>query len=94
MRSICLTTKGASAARTRAPSVSKDRAEEIIGDHFSKFYSEEDRAAGIPAQALTIAARFGRYSSEGWRIRKDGSRFWADVVIDPIRVPSGALIGY
>jgi PAS domain S-box-containing protein len=69
-------------------------ADEIIGQHFSRFYTDEDRAAGLPAHALEIAAKEGRFEREGWRVRKDGSRFWAHVVIDPIRDPSGALIGY
>src|SRR3954463_15112252 len=69
-------------------------ASEIIGQHFSRFYSEEDRKAGLPARALLTAAHEGRFVSEGWRVRKDGTRFWAYVVIDPIREPSGELIGY
>jgi len=66
---------------------------EIIGEHFSRFYTPEDRAAGVPARALKAAAEEGRFTAEGWRLRKDGSRFWAMVVIDPIRV-DGELIGY
>ena len=69
-------------------------ANEIIGQHFSRFYSEDDRNAGLPARVLEIAKTTGKYESEGWRIRKDGSRFWAFVVIDPIRTPSGELVGY
>jgi PAS domain S-box-containing protein len=69
-------------------------ATEIIGQHFSRFYSEEDRQAGLPKRVLEIAATEGRFESEGWRIRKDGSRFWAHVVIDPIRQPSGKLVGF
>ncbi|MBP7649201.1 MAG: PAS domain S-box protein [Phenylobacterium sp.] len=69
-------------------------ASEIIGEHFSRFYSEDDRAAGIPAAALRAAREEGRFEKEGWRIRKDGSRFWAHVIIDPIRSPDGGLIGY
>jgi PAS domain S-box-containing protein len=57
---------------------------EIIGEHFSRFYTDEERAAGIPEQALRIAAETGRFATEAWRMRKDGSRFWAMVVIDPI----------
>jgi PAS domain S-box-containing protein len=68
--------------------------EEIIGQHFSRFYGEEDRAKNLPARALEISAREGKFEAEGWRIRKDGSRFWAHVVIDPIRDPSGRLVGY
>src|SRR5689334_19347957 len=67
---------------------------EIIGQHFSRFYSEEDRNAGLPARALATAAREGTFESEGWRIRKDGTRFWAYVVIDPIRDPSGGIVGF
>ena len=69
-------------------------AAEIIGQHFSRFYSPEDQAAGLPRQALQKAARDGRYENEGWRVRKDGTRFWANAVIDPIRDPSGSLIGF
>ena len=68
-------------------------AEEIIGEHFSRFYTEEDRAAGVPAQALKTAAETGRYSAEGWRIRKDGSRFWVMAVIDTIH-SGGKLVGF
>ena len=64
-------------------------ASEIIGQHFSVFYPAEDRQSGAPAKALATAAREGHFESEGWRIRKDGTRFWAHVVIDPIRAPSG-----
>lgn len=67
---------------------------EIIGQHFSRFYSEEDRKVGLPARALETAAREGKFESEGWRIRKDGTRFWAYVVIDPIRGPTGEIVGF
>ena len=70
------------------------RADEIIGEHFSRFYPEEDRAAGVPQRALATAAGEGRFEAEGWRIRKDGTRFWASVVIDPIRDESGELVGF
>jgi PAS domain S-box-containing protein len=70
------------------------KADEIIGRHFSEFYTPEDREAGLPARALQIAAREGKFENQGWRVRKDGARFWAYVVIDPIRTPSGHLIGY
>src|ERR1700753_3434977 len=66
-------------------------ADEIIGRHFSTFYTEEDRAAGLPARAMATAAREGRFEREGWRVRKDGARFWAHVVIDPIKSDDGAL---
>jgi PAS domain S-box-containing protein len=69
-------------------------AAEIIGEHFSRFYTPEDRQKGIPAIALETAAREGRFETEAWRVRKDGSRFWAHVIMDPIRDFSGALIGY
>src|ERR671916_258412 len=67
-------------------------AAEIIGEHFSRFYTEEDRASGLPARALTTALAEGRFEAEGWRVRKDGSRFWANVVIDPIRDPEAGHI--
>ena len=69
-------------------------ADEIIGSHFSRFYTEEDRAAGAPARALSVAAEAGGFESEGWRLRKDGARFWAHVIIDPIRGDDGALLGF
>jgi PAS domain S-box-containing protein len=69
-------------------------APEIIGQHFSRFYTDEDRAAGVPALALRTAAEQGRFETENWRVRKDGTRFWAHVVIAPIRDPSGKLIGF
>ncbi|MDP1837873.1 MAG: PAS domain S-box protein [Reyranella sp.] len=68
--------------------------QEILGSHFSRFYSEQDRQAGLPARALETAAREGRFESDGWRVRKDGTRSWANVVIDPIREPAGRLIGF
>ena len=68
-------------------------AEEIVGQNFSRFYTPEDRAQNLPAQALATAVREGRYEAEGWRIRKNGSRFWASVVIDPI-FDKGSLIGF
>src|SRR6185312_7586241 len=69
--------------------------EEIIGEHFSRFYTDEDRAAGMPENALRAGAETGRFAAEGWRVRKDGSRFWAMVVIDAIREEgSGALVGF
>src|SRR5829696_3774244 len=67
---------------------------EIIGQHFSRFYTEEDQKRGIPALALATALREGKFESEGWRVRKDGSRFWAYVVIDPIRASTGELVGF
>ncbi|HUG54553.1 MAG TPA: PAS domain S-box protein [Vicinamibacteria bacterium] len=70
------------------------RAEEIIGQHFSRFYSPEVVAAGWPEHELEVAAREGRFEDEGWRIRKDGSRFWANVVITAVHDSSGALRGF
>jgi PAS domain S-box-containing protein len=69
-------------------------AEEIIGHHFSRFYQEEDRAAGVPDRALEAARTEGRFEAEGWRVRKDGKRFWAHVVIDAIRDENGRLFGF
>jgi PAS domain S-box-containing protein len=69
-------------------------AEEIIGRHFSAFFTDEDKQAGLPARILRTAAEEGRFESEGWRVRKDGSRFWAQVVVDPIYADDGALIGF
>mgnify|MGYP003638464162 FL=1 len=70
------------------------QAAEIIGEHFSRFYTDEDRATGLPARALRLAQTEGRFENEGWRVRKDGSRFWAHVIIDPIRSPSGGILGF
>jgi PAS domain S-box-containing protein len=67
---------------------------EIVGQHFSRFYTEEDRASGLPKKALEAALREGKFEGEGWRARKDGSRFWASVVIDPIYDDDGHLIGF
>jgi PAS domain S-box-containing protein len=68
-------------------------AAEIIGKNFECFYSEQDRSAGVPAAGLRTAAREGRLETEGWRLRKDGSRFWANVIIDAIH-SNGRLVGY
>src|ERR1700756_5048479 len=68
--------------------------EEIVGQHFSRFYTEADRANGKPARALGIARDKGHYEEEGWRVRKDGTFFWASVVIDPIYDNDGRLIGF
>jgi PAS domain S-box-containing protein len=67
---------------------------EIIGQHFSRFYSKADQVAGRPARALKLALDNGRYEEEGWRVRKDGTFFWASVVIDPIRDDENKLIGF
>jgi PAS domain S-box-containing protein len=69
-------------------------AREIVGQHFSRFYTPADQAAGKPARALKIAMETGRYEEDGWRVRKDGTFFWASVVIDPIRDETGELIGF
>jgi PAS domain S-box-containing protein len=69
-------------------------AEEIVGKHFSTFYTEEDRAAGVPQKVLETAKREGKFEGEGWRVRKDGSRFWASVVVDRITDEKGKLIGF
>ena len=69
-------------------------ADEIIGQHFSKFYTAQDRAAGVPAQALDKARTEGRYEAEGYRVRKDGTHFWASVVIDAIYDEDSKLIGF
>ena len=68
--------------------------DEIIGQHFSRFYTPQDQAAGIPAAALATAQQEGRFEAEGWRVRKDGTHFWANVVIDPIRDTDGRLLGF
>ena len=70
------------------------RAEEIIGQHFSRFYTEEDRRTGLPHRALATALAAGKFEGEGWRLRRDGTRFWAHVVIDPIHEDDGTLIGF
>ena len=70
------------------------KAEEIVGQHFSRFYTEEDRAGGEPKRALETALREGKYEREAWRVRKDGSHFWASVLIDPIYDETGALTGF
>jgi len=67
--------------------------QEIVGEHFSRFYTETDRANGKPARALGIARDKGRYEEEGWRVRKDGTFFWASVIIDPI-YEDGNLVGF
>ena len=67
---------------------------EILGRHFSRFYTPEDVAAGRPAAALHTAATAGRFEEENWRLRKDGTRFWADVVITAVRDERGVLVGF
>jgi PAS domain S-box-containing protein len=68
--------------------------DEIIGQHFSRFYTEAERSAGVPARALYTATMEGRFEADGWRVRKDGTMFWANVVIDSIRDERGELIGF
>ena len=69
-------------------------ASEILGKHFSVFYTEEDRARGEPNRTLSTAMREGRFEGEGWRVRKDGTRLWASVVVDRILDKDGQLIGF
>ena len=69
-------------------------ADEIVGKHFSKFYPDEDVRAGKCDHELEVAARDGRFEDEGWRLRRDGSKFWANVVITAVRDASGALLGF
>ena len=67
---------------------------EILGEHFSRFYTEEDRDAGRPEKALEMAADKGRFEGESWRLRKDGTKFWASIIIDRISDPRGNLVGF
>jgi len=69
-------------------------ASEIIGERFSRFYSQEQIDSGLPDSHLEQAASSGRFEDEGWRVRKDGSRFWANVVINAMRDDSGELMGF
>jgi formate hydrogenlyase transcriptional activator len=68
--------------------------DEIVGQHFSRFYTLEDIEHGKPEESLKIATEKGRWEDEGWRVRKDGSRFWASVVITPLRGEDGKLLGF
>jgi len=70
------------------------KASEIIGQRFSVFYPDEDRRSGKPAWELDVAVKEGRFEDEGWRVRKDGSRFWANVIITPIKDAAGDLLGF
>lgn len=79
---------------TGAERIKGYKREEIVGQHFSLFYTPEDRAAGVPQHALATAARTGKYAAEAWRVRKDGARFWASVIIDAIHDDDGKLIGF
>src|SRR5690349_16427581 len=67
---------------------------EIIGKHFSTFYPAIDKENDKPGFELKMASELGRYEDEGWRVRKDGSRFWANVIITPLRDKQGKLVGY
>ena len=67
---------------------------EIIGQHFSRFYTDEDRQNRVPHNAIGTAARTGKYEAEGWRVRKDGTQFWASVVINAIRNSQGEVVGF
>jgi PAS domain S-box-containing protein len=79
---------------TGAERIKGYRTSEIIGKHFSCFYPEEDIRSGKPQRQLEIALREGRFEDEGWRLRKDGSRFWANVIITPFKDDAGNLIGF
>jgi PAS domain S-box-containing protein len=79
---------------TGAERIKGYKADEIVGRHFSRFYTEEDRATGEPARALATALAEGKYEKEAWRVRSDGTRFFAHVVLDPIRRDDGELIGF
>src|SRR5262245_49112577 len=67
---------------------------EIVGQHFSRFFTPEDRASGLPERILEEARSCGRHEAEGWRVRKDGTRFWANAIIQPVRDEQGALVGF
>jgi PAS domain S-box-containing protein len=79
---------------TGAERIKGYKPEEIIGQHFSCFYPQDKIDAGFPEQELTSAAAEGRFEDEGWRVRKDGSRFWANVIITPLRDQTGNLLGF
>jgi len=79
---------------TGAERIKGYKASEIIGQHFSRFYPEEDVRAGKPAWELDVATKEGRFEDEGWRVRKDGSKFWANVIITPVRDGAGDLLGF
>ena len=85
----CVTSWNAGAERIKG-----FQADEIVGKHFSQFYTEEDKAAGLPEKVLEIARREGKFEGEGWRVRKDGSRFWASVVLDAIKADNRKLVGF
>src|SRR5688572_9885075 len=69
-------------------------AEEVLGSHFSRFYTEEDIAANKPKRELEIATSEGRVEDEGWRVRKNGQRFWVNTIISPLVNPDGTVRGF
>src|SRR5262249_18300719 len=79
---------------TGAERIKGYRAAEVLGQHFSLFFAPEDKAADVPGQILARASRSGRAEQEGWRIRKDGGRFWASSVVHPVRDARGRAIGF
>ncbi len=79
---------------TGAERIKGYKASEIVGQHFSRFYPEEDLCNGKPPMELEVAAREGRFEDEGWRVRKDGSKFWASVIITAVRDSAGDLLGF
>jgi PAS domain S-box-containing protein len=79
--------QGAARAKGYAP-------HEIIGRHFSTFYTPEDQAAELPQRALRAARETGKFEAEGWRVRKDGSRFWASAILNAIKGPDGEILGF
>jgi PAS domain S-box-containing protein len=79
---------------TGAERIKGYKADEVVGQHFAKFFTEEDRSKGFPFKALQTAMLEGRFESEGWRVRKDGTRFWANAIIDAIKDESGTLLGF
>ena len=90
----CSIRTAGSATGIPAPRRSRVQGREVVGKHFSMFYTDEDRAAGMPFRALATARTAGKYENEAWRLRKDGSRFWASVLIDPIHDDDGNFIGF
>src|SRR5881392_2511630 len=79
---------------TGAERIKGYRAEEIVGQHFSRFYPAQDIESGVPQRHLDSAAAEGRFQHEGWRVRKDGSTFWANVVVTAVRDDTGKLLGF
>src|SRR5215204_4089153 len=69
-------------------------ADEIIGRNFSVFFTPKDQESGLPQRALQVALAEGRFEAEGWRVRKDGSRFWANAILDPILDTHGNHVGF